>query len=179
MCTLDNIFATLPFFVIFYLLKKLIVSLIYVDYKLQWNYLCVRNMFFMSLLSSILKYILKKKRRRRSIQSINGRSKCICNNLLSSFSSFGFPSNHTVFFMSLFFDHPSVKIFIFSTIGILSRVYFEHHTLTEVIESIMISIVIRDFLQYQSTRIFRIEETALNTFIKTAKIIIEQNKFFS
>lgn len=173
MCTLDNLFGTLPFFISLYLLKNLLVSLVYCRNDLQTNYLCLRNMFFLSLISSILKYILKKKRRSKTVRITSHRKTYLCCNFRSTFSKFGFPSNHTVFFVSFYLDHPNIFILLLAVLGMWSRVYFEHHTIIEVSESIVISIAFRDILQSLLSRTFRIEMIILNMLVEISKLLIE------
>ena len=155
-------------------MKKVLISLLGVQNDLYLNYLCLRNMFVLSLLSSILKYILKKKRRSKTKLPTRNTKKCFCCNFTSAFSKFGFPSNHTVFFVNFYLDHSNIFVLLLTIVGIWSRVYFEHHTIIEISESIGISIALRDFLKFFLTRIFKVELDLLDLIAGIFKLLIEQ-----
>ena len=140
MLFLDFVLGSLPCFISIYLIAKLAISITCFSTDLYWNYLCCRNMFLMSLFSSILKYILKKRRRSKTIKMAK---KTKYWTFKTSFSRFAFPSNHTIFFVNFYLDHPSPFAFVYSVIGILSRVYFEHHTVLEVSDSVKICIIVK------------------------------------
>ena len=83
-----------------------------------------------------------------------------------SFTDYAFPSNHTMFYIGVYFDDPSLLNIFLAILGTLSRIFYEYHTFHEVDETLVISILIRLFLNFYFVNAFIFEIKIIEKAIK-------------
>jgi len=125
---LDKFFSALPLFLIsFYFLKA------FTDLN---SYKIVKFLLFGAVFSSLLKLLIRKKRRQKSFVFIPWQAS---DKLRKLNISYGFPSSHTVFYASYFFIKPSCVTVILLLLGTFFRIFYQHHTRYEVLCSILVT----------------------------------------
>ena len=128
---IDKFFSVLPFILIFYHTVNIskCFSNIPVLVKITINY----------LISIALKNIFRKMRRIKTYDHKDWNIPRI----LSSFKmNYSFPSSHAMFFVKYAFLFPGALVIILCVIGIISRVFYQHHTVNEVLFAAFVVCVI-------------------------------------
>lgn len=140
MFLIDKFFSGLPVVIMVYYAIKTSLAIINDSTDRIDSYICFRNSFIMLLISNTLKQIFKIQRRQKTLPFKPWIPK---KHLELKLRSFGFPSNHTMLYVSLYLENFNYIFLVISVIGTLMRVFAEHHTMSEVVITVEICISIR------------------------------------
>lgn len=136
----DKVLSALPLFIILYFGFQLWKTYPITSKEQEFAYIRFRNPWLFLTISNLLKFIFKKKRK---IKRANFAPWPYIQHLKPTASNFGFPSNHTMIYVGLYLDSRNPIFFVILMLGVLSRIYYEHHTVLEVLHSLEISMLFK------------------------------------
>lgn len=119
---LDRFFSILPLFIIAYHVFGVLVSSIHLE--------ILGNIVFTYAQGTVLKHLFKKDRCKKSYEF---KPFVFASRFPGVKSHYGFPSCHTMFYFQYFMLLPSASTLAVFICGALCRIFYEHHTRSEVL----------------------------------------------